>query len=297
MKNILAYTAGYIDGDGCFYIGKNAKPIKYRNGIIVSSTNKEVLYFFKKNFSGRVSHGNENMRFKTYNPIHHWTIQGINANKLAINLLPYLLEKRTDAEHFIKFTNTTSKNIKQFLIDSIKIHRNTQNLVTKDIITEINSVPYIGVNSEEDYAYLSGFIDAECSLGISKYKPKNRPNITYKVLLQCNNTKTSIFYWLRSKFGGSCYFVSRRAKNPKHKDQICWRLSAKALSKILPFILPYLKYKKPVCEALIEFYKTTLDNGGDRQKDHPLSYPVILQRREELCNKIHILNSKTNIHI
>lgn len=297
MKNTLAYTAGYIDGDGCFYIGKNAKPIKYRNGIIVSSTNQEVLYFFKKNFSGRVSHGKKNMRFKTYNPIHHWTIQGINANNLAVNLLPYLLEKITDAEHFIKFTKTTSKKTKQSLIDYIKIHRNTKNLITKDIITEVNNIPYIGNVSEEDYAYLSGFIDAECNLGISKYKPKNRPNTTYKILLQCNNTKSAVFYWIRSKFGGSCSFVSRSAKNPKHKDQISWRLSGRALSKILPFILPHLKYKKPVCEILREFYTTTLDNGGDRQKDHLKSYPIILRRREELCDKIHILNSKNNIHI
>jgi LAGLIDADG-like domain len=48
MKNQLAYLSGYIDGDGCFYIGKNIRPIKYRSGIIISSTNKEILRFFKK---------------------------------------------------------------------------------------------------------------------------------------------------------------------------------------------------------------------------------------------------------
>lgn len=78
MRNELAYLAGYVDGDGCFYIGKNINPIKYRSALIISSTNKEVLNYFQKTFGGGCIFGKKNPRFKTYNPINRWTIGGIN---------------------------------------------------------------------------------------------------------------------------------------------------------------------------------------------------------------------------
>lgn len=72
-----------------------------------------------------------------------------------------------------------------------------------------------------------------------------------------------------------------------------WRISGKALSKILSKICPFLKYKQPVCEKLMEFYKTTLSNGGDRQsKAFKQSYAKVLTRRADIKNQVHLLNAK-----
>lgn len=296
MNTDLAYLAGYIDGDGCFYIGKNINPIKYRSGIIISSTNKDILRFFQKRFGGGCVFGKKNLRFKTYNIINQWIIGGSCGYNLTQQLLPYIHEKKEDAKYFIKFIGEKTQFVKDELINQVRIYRNTENLVTIDIVKEINNISTCNDFSEEDLAYLAGFIDSECALCISKYKPKNSPNKTYKILLQCNNTKTSTIYWLMNKFGGCCYFVPRKSKNSKHKDQIAWRISSKALALLLPKIRPYLKNKQTICDKLIEFYSTTLPNGGDRRlqkfKD---SYNQILQKREDICKIVHLLNSKTII--
>lgn len=297
MNNTIAYLAGYIDGDGCFYIGKQINPIKYRNQIIISSTDKNILQFFEENFGGKCRLSNKNNRFKNYKPIYQWQLPSSKAAPLAKNLLPYLNEKKIDAEIFIKFANEKNKAIKQLLIFNMKAIRKI-NLIKENIIDLIKSTKRCSIITEEDFAYLSGFIDAECSLGISKYKPKNKPNFVYKITLQCQNTKSPIFYWLFKKFGGSLTFCNRKSNNTKLNNTLIWRISGRYLSKILPKILPFLQHKRPVCEKLIEFYNTILPNGGDRQSDSfKKSYSAILSKRECIVNEIHILNSRGVNHI
>ena len=149
------------------------------------------------------------------------------------------------------------------------------------------------IATEIDYAYLAGLIDAECCLSIHHYKPKNKPNVVYKIHLSLNNTKRPIFQWLAERFGGNFQFIDRESKNPNHSDQLKWSLSGKALSKILPNIVKYLEYKKPVCEELIKFYATTLSNGGARHtEEFRESYSKIIEKRERIVHKVHQLNKK-----
>lgn len=294
MKNILAYTAGYLDGDGCFFIAKEIRSQKYRNAIIVNSTDPSIVRFFKNHFGGQTRFNKKNPKFKNYNPINTWMITGKNAVIFCKKVIPFLKEKRNDAFTFLDFMAEECKTIKDDYIQKIKDHRNSSNLITKETIEFLNKVEKESFPVEEDFAYLSGFIDAECNFTISKEKPKNRPNYTYKIILQCNNTKSPTIHWLLKKFGGRCYFVPRKEKNPKHKDQVAWRITSKSLGAILQYLLPFLRYKRPVCEQLIEFYKTTLANGGDRQKEtFKASYISTVSHREEIIVKVHKLNSKT----
>ena len=86
-------------------------------------------------------------------------------------------------------------------------------------------------------------------------------------------------------------------KNENHRDQFAWRVSSKALSTILPLILPYLIHKKPVCEKLIELYALTLNNGGDRQsKAYKEAAESIRVAKIDIIHKIHSLNKK-GIHL
>jgi len=294
MNNILAYTAGYLDGDGCFFVGKNIRSSKYRNGIIVNSTDPTIVRTFKTQFGGQIRINKINPKFKNYNPINTWYIQGKNAIPFCQNILPFLKEKRNDALTFVDFMKETSPTIKDAYIQQVKDCRDFSNIITKETIEFLNTIQKEGIPSEEDFAYLAGFIDAECNFTIIREKPKNRPNYTYKVILQCNNTKSPVISWLLKIFGGICYFVSRKDKNSNHKDQVAWRLTAKSLYPILQPLLSFLRYKRPVCEQLIEFSNTTLDNGGDRQsKDFKSSYQTTISIREAIIEKVHELNSKS----
>jgi hypothetical protein len=292
-KTNLSYLAGYIDGDGCFFINsftnKNRTTHKFPQTIIIASANKEVLDWCKQLYGGFI-----NTKYsvpKGHKPMHYYRLSKFRAIPITKKIYPYLVERREEAQIFIDFA--ASKNVKEKfnLISKMHILKETMNLVSKSHIEEFKELKNTITPTIEDFAYLAGFIDAECSLCISKYKPKNRPNYTYKILLQCNNTKTPVFKWLLQRFGGHINFIDRQKY--KFKDQLCWRLSGKALSKILNKIYQFLKHKKPVCEQLIEFYSTTLINGGARHTEIFRSqYAEILKTREKIVTNVHKLNSK-----
>lgn len=289
------YASGYIDGDGCFYIGRylSTERSSYRcnASIVISSVNREPLDSFRKVFGGSVrlmkgEHENKKA-------IYQYRTSGENSVILAKNMLPYLVEKREEAELLIKFVTSKSLLKRSSYINEMKILKDINNLISKHHKKEFESLKSTIIPTRNDFAYLAGFIDAECCFGIQKYKPKNKPNYVYKILLQCNNTKAPAFKWLIQRFGGHIHFIDRRNHGKARKNQLTWRLSGKALSKILKDILPFLKHKKPVCEELMKFYETTLTNGGARHTEtFREAYAAVIQEREKIVSKVHKLNLK-----
>jgi len=160
-------------------------------------------------------------------------------------------------------------------------------------IQDIKSHTIHGNVSPLDWGYLAGFIDAECCFTINKYTPKSRPNPVYKIVLECNNSSPEIFYWLYQRFGGSLTFLERSKKNPKHRNQINWKLSGKKLSSVLPNVLPHLRVKNKQCALLIKFYETTLPTGLSRKtQEHRESYAKVMEERDRMVEELHILNRK-----
>lgn len=315
MNNIitdtdLAYIAGYIDGDGCFYIGKTTNKktgrTRYQAILTISSTNKNILDVFKSKFGGSVRTSDNREIYPGQKPQYQFHIKGVKAANLAKNIQIYLTEKSYQAELFYKFIEIEhellSPSTKDWLRDDkIRFIRKMKEefyLIDEDTKYRIYTKPFSHHIIEQDYAYLAGFIDAECCLSIQHYKPKNKPNHVFKIYLACNNTRYKVFEFLTEIFGGTLSFINRKSKNPRHKNQLQWRLSGKLLAEILPFILPYLIYKKPVCEKLIEFYKLTLPNGGDRQSAaFKQFYADLLKLKMEIVNHIHTLNQKGLKHL
>lgn len=296
-NTFFAYTAGYIDGDGCFYIGKytNKKTdrIRYQSMLVISSTNKFILTEFFYNFGGSVRLCDNRLRHEGQKPQYQFIIKGKNAFNLVQNIQPYLIEKSEEARNFC-----ASINLDPFCeYDFIEWSKRLKNLykvtiLCKRQITEWSN-KYPVIPSETDYAYLAGLIDAECCLSIQHYKPKNKPNTVYRIILSLNNTKRPIFIWIMERFGGRLHFIDRKSKNIKHSDQLRWNISGKSLAKILPFITPHLHYKKQVCEELMKFYQTTLKNGGARHTEQfRTSYAKIIEDREKIIHTVHQLNKK-----
>lgn len=288
----LAYTAGYIDGDGCFYLGKqqSGKRLtpKYDVKIAINSVNPKVLYFFKETFGGGVrcikqEHNNSKA-------LHQFATSKHDSLKMAQSIYQYLVEKKQECKMLLEFDKTSDK---EESINEIRVIKDVGNLISKHQKQVFELLRNTIEPTTEDYAYLAGFIDAECCFLIQKDKPKNKPNCTYKIVLACNNTKSPVFKWLLQRFGGRINFIDRLNYQKGRKNQFQWRLTGKALNKILGFIHPYLKHKKPVCEELIKFYATTLKNGGARHTEvFRKSYAAILEERERIVHKVHLLNKK-----
>lgn len=283
------YIAGYIDGDGCFDIRTNTS--KTNSKIDIASTDLDILIYFAKVFGGTVSVSKQGKTAKQ-KPCHHWLIYGKNSCEFAINIMPYLIEKRSQCKSYIDVIQSNFCNRSKLKEIFFQTKSNLE-LVTKQTFQELKSVEKSIEPTVEDFVYLAGFIDAECSLGIENYKPNNRPNKVYKILLQLNNSISPVFFWIKERFGGHVHFINRHSKDVTRRDQICWRLSGKTLYPILKQLRPFLHHKQPVCDKLIEFYETTLPNGGARHTQaFRDAYALVLAKRECILHDVHQLNLK-----
>jgi hypothetical protein len=297
-KQIASYCAGYVDGDGCFFIGKTINKrtgnVKYIHSFIISSTDKEILEFFSNEFGGTVRISSD--LIVTHKTQYHFSLTGKKAIDLSEKILPYLVEKLEEAKTFLRSIKSTCKEEREFCFNRIRDLKHSENLIKRESIELLNNIEFSKVPSELDFCYLSGFIDAECCLGLTRYTDKNRPNHIYKAYIHCNNTKFPIFKWLVERFGGHYRFIGRNEKDPKQRNQIAWRICSKQLSYILKNIINFLRYKKPVCKELIEFDKTTLKNGGARHTETFRShYAEVLIMRDCIFQNIHVLNRKGSI--
>lgn len=292
----FAYAAGYIDGDGCFYIGKvfaNDRPNKrYTKSLQVTSATPENLDWFKKNFGGTIRACSKYPETKQ-RQLFQYILRKNSDIPFISQIIPYLVEKTDEAMVFLEFFMSQTDEKKDILLQKMYNLKNHTNLVCKNHKIEFEAFRNTIEPTWEDYAYLAGFIDAECCLNICKYHSFNRSNALYKIQLQCNNTKFPVFKWLLQRFGGQIHFIDRRTKNISRRDQLCWRLTSAALGKILENMIPFLIHKKPVAKELLIFYKNTLMNGGARHtEEFRSSYARTLQLREDIFHRIQILNKK-----
>lgn len=297
-KQIASYCAGYVDGDGCFFIGKTINKrtgnIKYLHSFIISSTDKEILEFFSKQFGGYVRISSD--LIVTHKTQYQFSINGKKAIDLIEKIFPYLVEKLEEAQTFLRSIRSICKEERECCFKRIRNLKHSENLITRESIKLLDDIGFSKQPTELDFCYLSGFIDAECSLGLTRYIDKNRPNHIYKAYIHCNNTKFPIFKWLVERFGGHYRFIGRNEKDPNQRNQIAWRVSSKQLSNILQNIINFLRYKKSVCKELIEFDKTTLKNGGARHTEtFRKHYAEVLINRDCIFQNIHVLNRKGSI--
>lgn len=302
-KTDLAYAAGYIDGDGCFYIGtyETSNETIYEYSIQVCSVKKGSTDWLKKTFGGniRIKEAPGNRKVP-----HVWTIKGEESLKFAKAIHPYLAEKQMECSIYIEFAWTIISNNFQpltsegvidriALIKNMRHERHFNNLICKDSFYGMKNIsisPSITPDDNE-IAYMAGLIDAEGCFRVKKWKVKNKPNPVYAICLEIGNTKRCIFEWILLRFGGSITYCASKADN--RRNSIIWNLSAKKLNFFLPRINSFIKIKQPVCEKIIEFYKTNLSNGGDRHSEiFKKRYQTVLATREKIVSEIHILNKK-----
>jgi len=301
-RNIRAYAAGYIDGDGCIYLGKTIQKPKmitvYEYYIQVVSVKRPVLDQFQIIWGGYINK-------KPFKPNHRdaycWTIKGRISAYFAQDIHPFLVDKHSQAwmllmfSHLITFNEfkTLDKDLvnkREELITDIRKERHMNNLVTREAIEALKEKQYTITPTDIDYPYLAGLIDSEGCFRIKKWKPKNKPNHVYNITVEIGNTKLPILPWLVERFGGSVVFIE--AKTNK-KASATWTLSAAALYEILPKIRPFLTSKQEVCDKLIEFQKTILPNGGDRHSElFRALFEKRIEVRERIVKEVHEFNLK-----
>lgn len=112
----IAYIAGIIDGEGCFYIGK-VKQGKYGSGyqwhsfIRVTSCDECLILWLENTFGGsKDSRYRWTSKKAFYRPIYNWQCAGKMLDYLMPKIIKYLIIKKRQCEVMMKY-RTTSKNI------------------------------------------------------------------------------------------------------------------------------------------------------------------------------------------
>ena len=92
--DVLAYTAGFFDGEGCISIAKNGAV-----DIRITNTAKNVLVYIQSNFGGNITNRTQKVN-KTQYTYSLYGEEGINFINL---LLPYLKDKKDQALTIVEY--------------------------------------------------------------------------------------------------------------------------------------------------------------------------------------------------
>lgn len=108
----LAYLAGIVDGEGCFYFGK-VKQGRYGNGtqwhchLSVTNTDKRLINWLNDLFGGNSERRYRWTSKKTFcRPIYKWQASGKMLDYICPVILPYLIVKRDQCLTFLKIRKT-----------------------------------------------------------------------------------------------------------------------------------------------------------------------------------------------
>lgn len=110
----IAYLAGIIDGEGCFFIGKLPKKEgdgyvteHYRGVLKIDNTDARLLDWIDNVFSGTASARCRSTSKELFTrPIYTWTASGDRLLDLCEQILPYLVIKKEQCEIMIRFRKT-----------------------------------------------------------------------------------------------------------------------------------------------------------------------------------------------
>ena len=115
----LAYMAGIIDGEGCFFITKVPKKEgdgyvseHYRGLLKIENTDKILLDWLEITFSGTRSATTRSTSSRQFQrEVFSWVATGDRLLDLCEQLLPYLVIKKKHCENMIKFRKTYTNQI------------------------------------------------------------------------------------------------------------------------------------------------------------------------------------------
>lgn len=107
----LAYIAGFFDGEGS--VGINLTKVhgqSYAMAVCISQVDPRPLLFISSFFGGevRISYSKDYRLGKR--KLFYWRLYSKNAKRFLIAILPYLINKKNEAEIAIEFQNLRKSN-------------------------------------------------------------------------------------------------------------------------------------------------------------------------------------------
>jgi len=138
--------------------------------------------------------------------------------------------------------------------------------------------------SDIQKGYLSGLIDGEGWVGMTRSISKKSGNYNYVPSIVIGNTHKSILDTKEEIGVGNICF--RKSKNKKHKNVFIWTLSSNPIRAILPQIIPHLKIKKKQAELICQYLELVCKANI---REYRSQY---FQEVDEIYSKIKELNKR-----
>jgi hypothetical protein len=292
-EDILNYTAGFIDSDGCFKINKDKQSESMSVSVDISQALKgiEGLYFIYDHFGGSI-----NLQLKEtdkYQSAYAWSINGEQAILFANLIKDYLLLKKREA---IRFSEFPYKNIKIIpIIATNKLTNETSIFKSlKDCKKHFNR--HLAFKKQSEILFDNWCIKKSLSKYDISIIKKERINICLELkkykqtphnTIDCSNVISHAYFagffdgdgkfntfgksgqnhsitqkypeicnLFKYKYGGTVYYR-------KGSDTWTWEIYTDA-DKFLNYIAPYIVGKKKQCEVIINM------KPGDGQITHAL---------------------------
>lgn len=91
----LHYAAGFLDGEGCFFIHRRENGKHHKGAISCSNTHRPTIEWFQQTFGGSISKGKS--RKSNHRPVYSWQVVANDAFEICGAVLPYLKQKTEQA--------------------------------------------------------------------------------------------------------------------------------------------------------------------------------------------------------
>ncbi len=103
-NEILAYAAGFLDGEGCFSVDKS-----YKIRISCANTNRPIIEWFQQTFGGSFCKNATRRRNPRHRRCYSWSIVANDAQQLLRAIVPFLKEKAEQALLLMFIQQTKTK--------------------------------------------------------------------------------------------------------------------------------------------------------------------------------------------
>lgn len=225
----LAYIAGWFDAEGC---------VKGSKRVSITNTYLLMLQYLQYQYGGSISHNNG--RNSTKNR-YMWYVDGNNALSFLLQVTPYLIEKKPQAELFIGVRTKPSWETGVTKSGAVQLSRQLKKVVS-DYKVELPM-------EETSLSYLAGWFDGEGCIQI----------VGSTLHVSITNTFHPLLSFLQEVFAGTIHDTTQPDNT---KPVYMWRICANNALVFLTCITPYLREKRPQAELAIDLLtKPTWETG------------------------------------
>jgi len=283
-KEIMAYIAGLIDGDGNIGIrvgprGKLCPLIQFHNSF------RQSCVYLNNLFGGTVA--SDKPKKENYRVVWKWMLQGFDGCKnFLYKVTKHLILKQDSANELLKFLdNPESGEISYQTCKDLNLSRKIESVEGKEINRKNSEDPYF-------WAYVAGLMDTDGSFSIERSVRKAGQNrqktdlvkFRPKIILTMVSERSINYILSNCEYGGISIVKANTALRGS-----AFRFSIQSRGEAIEFLkkcIPYLQIKAVQALKILNFCRNYNPTNGlakvpEKEKEY----------REKCYNEIVMLNN------